>query len=76
MKPYNDSIFELRHKYFSIFPETKLAPIDNDDELDQQSIFKINYYVNLLPTTGEHVAKVKVGKNKYKYSSVNTIMTF
>ena len=58
MRPYNDSIFDLRKKYNSIFSDDNLRVDDKDeDELLMTSarLFKISYKVNMLPSLSEHI---------------------
>lgn len=53
-RPYNGSIFELRHKYKEVFPEDEFDDFTNEDgsvkeSIDSSKIFKIKYTLNLLP---------------------------
>jgi len=52
IRPYNGSIFHLRDAYRNIFPEKRFKPIS--DDADSTKVFKVNYYINLLPTIGVH----------------------
>ena len=53
LRPYNGSIFELRHQYSNVFPEEDLfGPIDDDKE--SSKVFKINFHVNILPSLCNH----------------------
>ena len=58
MRPYNDSIFDLRKKYREIFFEDHLRPKDDDEDdtiIDSSKLFKISYKVNMLPKLSEHI---------------------
>lgn len=59
-RPYNDSIFDLRHNYKKVFPEADFDDLANDDgsikdSIDSSKIFKIKYTINLLPQIGTHL---------------------
>lgn len=59
-RPYNVSIFDLRNKYKTVFPEDEFDDLTNDDgtikeTIDSSKIFKIKYTINLLPQIGTHV---------------------
>lgn len=45
-KPYNGSLFALRHSYSSIFSENQFEVSTKDDG---QRLYKISYTANLLP---------------------------
>jgi len=47
-RPFNGTIFTLRHSYNEVFPE--IPPLEEDHE---SKISKIEYTVNLLPTVKE-----------------------
>ncbi len=52
--PYNDSIFKLRNKYHSIFPDDCMSGEDhNHGEVKEGKIIcKIKYTLNQLPDMG------------------------
>lgn len=59
-RPYNESIFDLRHSYKKVFPEAEFDDLTNDDgsikdQIDSSKIFKIKYTINLLPQIGTHL---------------------
>ena len=51
-----------------MFPGKSFKPIEDksDTKIDTQKIFKIDYTINLLPSAGEHIERVKV-KRKFKH---------
>ena len=54
-RAYNESVFAIRQHYLSTFPESSFARmVDIDDplyHLDSSKIYKIDYSINLLPST-------------------------
>ena len=60
LRPYNDSIFDIRQNYRTVFPEEEFDELTNDDgsikeSIDSSKIFKIKYIINLLPQIGTHI---------------------
>lgn len=87
LKPYNNSIFDLRYSYSTIFPEPELEPVPDDlnepkslvrdsnpimKKLDKNKIYKIKYKLNLLPEIGMHALKTKDGP-KYFNKDISII---
>ena len=67
MRPYNDTIFNLRTNFHNVFHEDrfKLNPEDETVELDQanrKKIYKVSYKLNTLPVIGEHVVRTEDNK--------------
>lgn len=62
-RPYNKSIFDLRHNYKEVFPEANLDDIlDENGMMKDKSItkvVKIKYTLNMLPEIGTYIS----GKN-------------
>ena len=56
-RPYNGSIFELRHSYRSVFPEPKFEARGeaDDDSIDSSKVYKVSYKINMLPMLGEYI---------------------
>ena len=57
LRPYNESIFVLRHHYKTVFKEKEF---DNEVKQehkgqDMSKVFKIKYNINLLPSLSEYV---------------------
>ena len=50
IRPYNGSILHLRDAYDKIFPEQRFRPIRDDE--DSSKVFKVDYFINLLPQVG------------------------
>lgn len=60
LRPYNGSIYDLRNDYSKIFYEKKFEPLeyDNDDQekkIDTSKVYKISYFINLLPSIGTYI---------------------
>jgi hypothetical protein len=60
LRPYNDSIFNIRKNYKQVFPEEEFDELTNEDgsikdSIDSSKIFKIKYSINLLPQIGTHI---------------------
>lgn len=58
MRGYNNSIFQLRYDYLTIFPD--IPSIFNEDDgedvdIDQNKVYKITYSINILPQIGEYI---------------------
>jgi hypothetical protein len=54
-RPYNESIFNIRQHYSTVFPEPEFEEATNEDgsmkdpSIDSSKIYKIKYSINLLP---------------------------
>jgi hypothetical protein len=59
IKPYQESIYTLRHKYNDIFPEYRSIEEMKKQGKEIDRVFKIRYTVNLLPSVGEYVYMVQ-----------------
>ena len=64
LRPYNDSIFNIRKHYRTVFPEEEFRSLeelkDAEEEggaaaIDTSKVYKIKYSVNILPGIGEHI---------------------
>lgn len=57
IRPYNDSLFELKHAHNSIFNKNNedLTVKDDDETINSMKIFKVLYKINILPCLGEHI---------------------
>jgi hypothetical protein len=76
--PYNDSIFDIRHKYsetFACFADSECSAHAKDEtenaevnRPDFSKIYKIKYTANLLPAIGVHMIKCRTTGG---YDSVN-----
>lgn len=59
IRPYNDTLFQIRYNYRTVFPEKEFLPIEDqatdDDKIDSSKVYKIRYSVNLLPQVGFHI---------------------
>ena len=59
IRPYNESIFNIRQHYKTVFPEDEFEPTTNEDGsskvTDSGKIFKIKYIINLVPFLGQHI---------------------
>lgn len=51
-RPYNGSIFDLRHGYKAIFPTAVLEDPALDDDAEG-NVYKITYTLNLLPAINQ-----------------------
>ena len=60
-RPYNESIFNIRQHYATVFPEPDFEEATNEDgsmkdpSIDSSKIYKIKYCINLLPQIGAHI---------------------
>lgn len=58
MRPYNDSIFDLRASYAKVFSEARFhVDPDLEDGLDSSKFYKVSYTLNMLPQIGEFVVR-------------------
>ena len=58
LRPYNGSIFQIRHDYEKIFQGEefkKMPEHSKEGEIDTTKVYKIRYSINLLPQIGEPV---------------------
>lgn len=83
IRPYNDSIFTIRHNYAKVFPEKEFRPAEVLDAeeggpvYDSSKVYKIQYSVNLLPILGEHIlAETDARSGKKKLTFCNTDINF
>jgi hypothetical protein len=58
LRPYNESIFVLRHHYKTVFQEKEfdVAVQEEHRGMDTSKVYKIKYNLNLLPSLSEYVA--------------------
>lgn len=67
MKPYNNSLFDLRQHYETVFPEFETLDQNLEADfgtIDASKIYKIQYSINLLPQIGLYVIKDPVTKEQ------------
>jgi len=61
IRPYSESIFNIRQHYKSVFPEAELQDVIGGENkaknIDSSKIYKIKYSINLLPQIGTHIEK-------------------
>ena len=63
IRPFNDSIFNLRTSYNKIFHEARFNEDPNlEGELDSSKFYKVSYSINLLPVIGEYCIIDSKGK--------------
>ena len=57
-KPFNKSLFELRHSYKQVFHEEQFQ-ISNEDieEMDSRKLYKVSYKINMISQFGEFVVR-------------------
>lgn len=60
LRPYSGTIYDLRNEYSNIFHEKKFQPIETDNEdqaekIDTSKVYKISYFINLLPSIGAYI---------------------
>ena len=69
-RSYNQSFFDLRYKYHSLFPDLEQHHLNNGNEEEsnpgkpkkkKKKLHKISYTVNFLPFIGEHIQIDKNG---------------
>jgi len=52
IRPYNGSIYDVRHNYSTVFPEEEFAELELGGKVQSDKIYKIRYSLNLLPLVG------------------------
>jgi len=58
IRPMNESIFQIRKHYKTVFPEDEFRIMDDEDENGSSGkMFKIKYSLNLLPKIGAYYHK-------------------
>jgi hypothetical protein len=84
IRPYNDSFFNIRKHYRTVFHENEFASLEemkeNDDDgppapIDTSKVYKIKYSVNILPGIGLYVVDKDI-ENENKKTFYNTNVTF
>ena len=59
MKPFNDSIFDIRYRYSEIFSEPEYQAMTKlKSSGGSGKVYKIAYEVNLLPLLGSYIKLV------------------
>jgi hypothetical protein len=64
LRPYNGSIFQIRHDYSKIFAGQDFEAKhhhNREGEVDTTKVYKIRYSINLLPQIGEHIEDTPEG---------------
>jgi hypothetical protein len=63
IRPYNNSLFNLRQHYLTTFPEESFARMPDADsggvKIDSSKIYKIEYSINLLPHVCSYISTVQ-----------------
>ena len=60
-RPYNDSLFNLREAYYSVFGSElnkhglKAVDEEDDQNIRTSKLFSVVYKINILPCLGEYV---------------------
>ena len=73
-RPYNGSIFELRHNYRKIFHEDKFDVPDEDmPVLDSSKVYKVSYSINMLTLLGEYIEQTEDKSLKFVNKDVSLI---
>lgn len=74
IRPYNGSMFAVRHAYKNVFHEEEYNTIEEQNEeaelkygkgvgvIENSKIFKIKYSINILPGVGERIVESADGK--------------
>jgi hypothetical protein len=60
IRPMNESIFQIRKHYRTVFPENEFRIMDDEEEEGGGSsgkMFKIKFSINLLPKVGAYYHK-------------------
>ena len=76
IRPYNGGIFELRMKYYDVFPEEKFKILTEleEDAIESDSLHKIKYKMNMLSCLDEHVVEdPETGKISFGNENVSMI---
>ena len=82
IRPYNESIFNIRQHYTTVFPEPDFEEATNEDgsmkdqSIDSSKIYKIKYSINLLPQIGAHIMTETIGENTQTKRLVNQDIAF
>ena len=81
IRPYNQSIFNLRQHYLTTFPEEGFARLPDADDvggvstkrsnIDSSKIYKIDYSINLLPHVCSHITNIPDGNGENQKTKVN-----
>lgn len=85
LRPYNESIFNIRHHYRLVFSEPEFRSIDEPSgdgeeeielgQIDTSKVYKITYSCNLLPLIGEYIID-KDPQNEGKKTFFNSDVEF
>lgn len=77
IRPFNDSIFNLRTSYNKIFHEARFNKDPNEEgELDSSKFFKVSYSLNILPVIGEYCIMDSEGKKRIENEGLNLLEVF
>jgi len=79
LRPYNESIFNIRQHYKTVFPEEEFDPSEKEDGTskvaDSGKIYKIRYTINLLPILGNHILVDPVTKERHEVNADTKLMS-
>ena len=77
IRPFNDSIFNLRESYNKIFHEARFNTDPNQEgELDSSKFYKVSYSLNILPVIGEYCIMNPHGNKKIENEGLNLLEVF
>ena len=69
MRPYNESIFNLRKSYRKIFHEPKFADV-TDESADTSKMYKVKYSINMLSMIERYAIQQEDGTYAYENEDV------
>jgi hypothetical protein len=77
IRPFNDSIFNLRTSYNKIFHEERFNTDPNlEGELDSSKFYKVSYSLNILPVIGEYCVNDDNGEKRIENEGLNLLEVF
>ena len=77
IRPFNESIFNLRTSYNKIFHEARFNEDPNlEGELDSSKFYKVSYSLNILPVIGEYCVNDGKGGKRIENEGLNLLEVF
>jgi hypothetical protein len=77
IRPFNDSIFNLRTSYNKIFHEARFNGDPNlEGDLDSSKFYKVSYSLNILSVIGEYCVMDSHGNKRIENEGLNLLEVF
>ena len=72
MRPFNDTIFDLRRSYSTVFHEPRFQVMEEDEEMvDSSKVYKVSYQINMLPMIERYCIRLRNGTIRHENEGVS-----